>query len=77
VPHPSEYELMLFYKGKDISVNDLKTLNDYEYEEGGKIMVSKQTFYDFMNDDVDMNSGIIDDKDYEANTQTLMSFGLD
>jgi hypothetical protein len=68
---------MLFYKGKDISVNDLKTLGDCDYEEGGKIMVSKQTFYDFMNDDVDMTSGIIEDKDLIENTQTLMSFGLD
>ena len=30
-----------------------------------------------MNDDADMTSGIIEDKDLLDNTQTLMSFGLD
>ena len=78
IPHPNDYELLLFYRGKDIGKNDLKSLNDYDYKEEGKITVSKQTSFDFMDDEVDhLNQPLYDDKEIEENINNLRCFGID
>ena len=67
----------MFYKGKDIGTNELKTLSDYKYEEGGKIMLSKQTFYDMGYEDYGFGAGQASDAEIAANVNSIKDFGFD
>ena len=71
-PSPHDYELLLIYKGKDIGANDLKTLNDFGYTEGGKIMVSKNSGYDFVDDQIpSLNLPMYSEEELEGNANML------
>lgn len=77
-PHPNDYELTLIYKGRDLSSQDLKTLSDHKYEEGGIILITKRTFFeDCYTDDFGFGQAEVNEKELETHMETIRAFGIE
>lgn len=56
----------------------MKTLADFGYEEGGKIMISKQTFFDTgYEEDYGFGNQEVNDKEMESQISMIRDFGID